>query len=69
MIPGLKYVESKTLFEEVDPKVEKWTRYFFILDMKIVYPLSIGMLLVCTYLLYFFTDSGNDAFQMGIVFW
>lgn len=54
-------------FEELDPRVEKWTEYIYFFNMKFLYPLAMSSIFVISYLMYFFTDAGNDAFELVVL--
>lgn len=68
-VSGLKYPASRKIYEKIDPKVEKWCKIIFFMNMKVCFPIGMSSEFIYSFILYFTTDLGNDAFQVPLPFW
>lgn len=68
-LTGLDNPSTHTLFEETNLKVEKFTKTFFFIHMKIMFPFFMALRLAISFFMYFTTDAENDAFNLLLPFW
>lgn len=66
---GLKCPESKQKFSEIIALVEKWSKIIEFLSKKVTPACGILSRAIPSYCLYFFTDSGNEAFVLPVPMW
>lgn len=68
-ISGLQYPESQKIYEKINPKVEEWCKLIYFLNMKVFFPTVMSMKFVFSFVQYFMTNLGNDAFEVPLPFW
>ena len=66
---GVKYSKSKVIYEEVDERAEKWIKRFHFLLMRLTLPATMLPNGIISYVLYFATDLGSDAFRLPFPIW
>lgn len=67
--PGLKNPVSKAIYEEMNAFVEKWSKIIYFVSMRITFPCVTIPYAIWSYIQYFTTDLGPDAFHLPFPFW
>lgn len=65
---GIKYAESRSLYQKTNVKVEKLCKIVVITFMIGVQSLEFSKFLL-SYYLYYTTDLNSDAFEMPFPYW
>lgn len=60
---------SNALFEKTNQRVEKWSEIISFLASKVIPICSILPSFIGSFLFYFVTEKGNDAFELPVPMW
>lgn len=66
---GLKCPESKEQFGAAMAIVEKWSKIITFFITKVVLICGVFSRVIPSFIFYFFTDSGNEAFVLAVPMW
>lgn len=64
MRTGLENPISKKIYEEANQQIEKWSKILNMLMRKVTTPCLALPKFIVSFVIYFATDLGNDAFQL-----
>lgn len=66
---GLEDPSMKMFYDEADQKIEKWTKFFYFIGVKVM-PISYWLpRLIIAYIYYFTTEFGHDVFAFSFTPW
>lgn len=66
---GLRISGSKSLYEELNRKIEKWSAIIYFVSV-IIFPINlIGSMIILSFYTYFTTDLDSDAFALPVPMW
>lgn len=68
-ILGIKYSESKTIYNETNQLAEKLSKIIYLVIVKISIPCLVLPKIIVCFIAYYATDSGNDAFELPLPMW
>lgn len=68
-VSGFENSSSKAIYEEVNQKVEKWTKILYFVLMNVSLPGIMMPNFVISYFLYFSTDLEVEAFRFPFPIW
>lgn len=68
-ILGLEYPESRAMYMEINPKVEKWCEIPVFCTENFLYPSAMFSKFVISYYAYFTSGMRHDVFELPFPFW
>lgn len=68
IILGMKCPESRSIYDEIIKLAEKWSKIMTFLA-KLAAPCGVLSRVIPSYIIYFTTDLGNEAFELPVPMW
>lgn len=68
-ISGLKYARSRAIYEDTNRQLEKLSGILYVAFVKVLPQLMIWPTFALSYVKYFATDLGADAFELPLFLW
>lgn len=64
-----QHPKSKQIFADANEKIENFTKFIFFVSIKMTFPGVMLPTFVISYLNYFTTDLGGEAFTLAFPIW